>query len=793
MKVSYLWLRELTGIEWSPDEMAKRMVACGLNCESVESTAVHMKNVVVGHVKTVDPVEGASKIRKTTVDVGTEVLQVICGAPNVAVGQKVPVALVGATVAGGLEIKKAKIRGVESSGMICAEDELGISGDHGGIMVLDSSAVIGRPLVDELDFDDYILDVELTPNRGDAWSAIGMARDLAAVAGVKVRRPSVELKTSREKASSRIRVSIDDPAACPRFTARVITGVKIGPSPWWLRRRLLACGVRPISNVVDITNFVMLECGNPLHAFDFDRFGSDHLVVRRAKDKEKLTTLDGKEHTLSPVVLLITNAKEALGAAGVMGGASSEVSDSTTTVLLEVAYFDPKVIRRGRKMMDKQTDASNRFERGVDPNGLDYASSRAAALMCDLAGGTVLDGLVDNYPTRIEPRTVILRPERCDAILGVKKPVARMREILTGLEFTVEGNGPLKVTAPTFRHDIEKEIDLIEEIARIDGYDTIPGSVHNTGPLFTPEHREDLFEHTVRRLMTGAGFDEILGHGLAHSRQATLLYPDLPQLRVLNPVAEDLDIMRNTLLLTSLEAVGHNISHRNVDLRLFEIGRAYFPPVDDEFREDSRLSLAVTGNTPGNWRDKPRPQDFYDLTGALEILASHYHWPNLEFVSSDHSIWDKGTAYRITAGGKEIGVIGRLQSELGRKFDIKQPVYLAELQLDTLMTMCREGTTFQPLPVFPAAPRDLALIVDQSVRVQEIISTVQAEAGNLAEAVRVFDLYIGKPIPAGKKSVGIAITYRAADRSLSGEEVDAVQQKVVGKLKERYSAELREA
>jgi phenylalanyl-tRNA synthetase beta chain len=793
MQVSYLWLKELTGLDWSAEEMADRLTLCGIANEEIISTARYLDNVVVGLVEEVHPVEGASKIQRTVVNVGKEKLQVICGAPNVAVGQKVPVALIGAKVAGGMEIKQAKIRGVESFGMICAEDELGISNDHAGIMVLDPNAPIGVPLKEFLDYDDYVLGFELTPNRGDAWSAFGIARDLAALGGVKLRRPEIKLKEIAEKASSVVKVVSEDLVGCPRYAARVIRNVKIGPSPWWIKKKLLTAGIRPISNVVDISNLVMIECGNPLHAFDLDQFGSREVVVRRAKDKEKFTTLDGQERTLSSQVLMITNGKNAVAVAGIMGGLHSEVTDKTTNLLLEAAYFSPVVIRKGRKELGMVTDASARFERGVDPNNVQYAIDRAAQLFQEVCGGEVLSGTVDFYPEKIVPKKISLRPLRCCQVMGKEMSATRMRDILTGLEFQATGENPIEVTVPTFRSDIGREIDLVEEVARIEGWGNIPDTVENKGPLYSPENPEDKYENEIRRLLTGIGFDEILGHGLADGRLAEQLNPGLPQVKVTNPVSDDLSIMRNTLLPSALGIASHNLSHRNTDLRLFELGRAYFPPFKKyDWREEERLSLSVSGNVPANWRDKTRPIDFYDLKAAIERLAAHFHWGALRFQPIATSYLESDESFEILADGKRIGIAGKLTDALAKKFDIRQDFYYGEFWLAEMMAISRSLGRFSPLPVYPAAPRDLAIVVSRAIRVGDMVERIKTVAGPIAELVTVFDMYAGKQIEAGKKSVGVSIVYRSGERSLSSEEVDKTQQAIIAALKDEFKADIRE-
>ncbi|MCP4684335.1 MAG: phenylalanine--tRNA ligase subunit beta, partial [bacterium] len=787
------WLRALTGLDWSVEEMADRLTLCGTACEEIDFMGQYLDKVVVGEVTDVQPIAGADKIRKASVTTGSGALDLVCGAPNVAVGQKVAVALEGAELAGGIKIKKAKIRGVESRGMICAEDELGLSEDHTGILVLAAEAVPGTPLIEHLELDDYIMGFELTPNRADSMSAVGIARDLAALASSKVKYPHVEVKTTSEKASDVIRVTIDDAEACPRFTARIIRNIKIGPSPWWMQEKLIACGMRPISNVVDVSNYVMLETGHPVHAFDLDRFGSREVLVRRATEGEELVTLDGEEHKLTPEVLLITNGKEAKAAAGIMGGSDSEVDDDTRNILLEVACFNPRVIRRSRKQMGMDSEASTRFEKGVDPNDLPEASARVCQLFAELCGGEVSEGIVDCYPHKIEPLTVELRPKRCNDIMGVEVPTERMIQVFKDLEFAVSGDDPIKVTVPTFRPDISREIDLIEEVARIEGYESIPDSTDNIGSLYTPDHKGDRFEDEVRTVLTGAGFDEIMGHGLSDSRLAELLNPGLPQIKIISPVSEDLDIMRNDLAQTTLTSIGHNLSHRNLDLRFFEIGKAYFPAdTNGDWIEEDRLLLAVTGQTSANWREKPRALDFYDLSGALNRLTRHFHWSRFEFDPAEVNYLQADLSFSLKFNGDVVGSIGQVAPGIAKKADVKQPVYLAQLKMAPLFAESGELAEFKSLPVYPAAPRDLALVVDESVRVGQIVDLIEDMAGELAESTTIFDLYAGKQITKGKKSVGVAITYRSTERSLSSEEVDQMQSKIVAALRKKFNAEVRD-
>ena len=797
MKLPYSWLVELTGSKWPAEEMADRLTLCGTACEDIEPTVRYFDKVVVGKVLDVKSIPGADKIRQATVDIGKEKLDLVCGAPNLKVGQKVPVAKLGAKLAGGIEIKKAHIRGIESSGMICSESELGISQDHLGIIVLDEKSKVGISLAKALDYDDYIMTFELTPNRGDSMSAIGVARDIAALSSSKIICPKFKIKPSKEKAGKYIKVEIEDTTACPRYAARIIKDITIADSPWWLKKKLLMCGIRPINNVVDISNFVMLECGHPLHAFDLNRFGSNKVVVRRAKKNETFKTLDEKEHKLSPEVLLITNGQEAVAAAGVMGGLDSEVGEATTDILLEAAYFNPAVIRRSRKFLNMTSESQARFEKGVDPNGIEYAIDRAAYLLQELCFGRVLSGMVDCYPKKIRPCKVAFRPQRCNDLLGTNYKTSLMKNVFKDLGFEVgstnSNDKKLSVIVPTFRPDIEREVDLIEEVARIRGYAEIPDAVGNMGPLFTPIHPLDKFKEDMRSLMTGQGFDEIMGHGFDDSRLAKLINPDEPLLKISNPNSVELNVMRNSLIPFALNIVKNNIAQRNLDLCLFEYGKVYFPPdAKGNWREEYRLLVLVTGQTRQSWRDSPRKYDYYDLAGVLENLSSRFKMPGFEFSNSSIKCFDNQLSFEIKSDEKVIGKIGKIDNSIAAKFDLKQAVYVAELPIPGLIELSDNKRLFEALPIYPASSRDLAIVVDETVKAGDIVSTVREAAGKLAEHVSIFDLYQGKQIAKGKKSLAISISYRSSESSLESNQVDERQGLVVDSLKKEFNAEIRD-
>ncbi len=791
MKVPLSWLKEFVELTESAAEIAGRLTLSGAEAEVESFLDGDLNHIVVGKVVELAPIENTDHLKRALVDTGGEKLQVVCGAPNVAEGQKVVLAKIGAILHGGFEIKRAKLRGVESFGMICSEAELGISDDHSGIMILDEDANPGEDAIRYLGLDDSILNLDLTPNRADLLSITGVARDVACLTGQKIKRPRFDLKESMEKASDYIKVSIEDTDACPRYAARIIKGVKIGPSPWWIRRKLLMCGIRPISNIVDITNLVMLEMGHPLHAFDYDLFGSKEILVRRARENEKFVTLDGKEHELTPDVLLITDSKKAVAAGGVMGGLESEVKDNTSTILLESAYFNPTTIRRSKNILAINTESSARFERGADPNIVGDAINRAASLMQEYAGGEILSGIVDYYPRKIQPRKIMLRPSRANSLLGTNISKERMINILRGIEFDVLDKEILEVTVPTFAVDINREVDLIEEIIRIEGYDKVQDSIQNKGPLFTPHHPDDKFCEAIRSSMTALGYDEMYSPGMADSRLLAVVSGNEPQLKILNPIADDLSVMQNSLIYSLLKAVSHNIAHRNVDLSLFDIGRVYLP--GDPPYEEEKVGIVLTGKSPDLWYRKGNPYGFHDIKGAIDSMLSFCRIPGAEYIPSGYISFADSCCFELRINGKKIGRVGMIKEEMAKRFDIKQNVFAAVLDFKTLMGEIEPEPVYQALPRFPAAPRDLAVIVDEAVEVGLLMAEIKNIAGPLLENVTLFDLFTGKQVGEGKKSIAFSMTYRSTERSLESEEVNKIHGKIVSGLTEKFNAQIREA
>ncbi len=790
MQIPHGWLKELVDFEWSPEELAERLTLSGSEAEVQKLFEGQFDNIVVGRIIELNDIEKSDHLRLAVVDSGEDKLQVVCGAPNAALGQKVVMAKVGAKLQNEYEIKEIKLRGVKSYGMICSERELGITDDHSGIIVLEDDAPVGKPADEYLRLNDSIIKLDLTPNRPDMMSAIGIARDIGCLAGNKIKRPAFELKEVSEKASDYVKVSIDDADACPRYAARIIKGVKIGPSPWWIKQKLLLCGVRPISNVVDITNLVMLEYGHPLHAFDYNRFQRKEILVRRARDGEQFTTLDEVEHTLTPEVLLITDGEKAVAAAGVMGGLNSEISNETTDILLESAYFNPVTIRKSRLHLEIMSESSTRFEKGADPNNVPGAIDRAAGLINEYAGGELLSGIVDCYPKKITPIEIDFRPDKANAFLGTNISGKRMRDIFEGLEFETESDGIMKVTVPTFRPDIEREVDLFEEIVRIEGYDSVPSSERNLGPLFTHQFGDDILRDEIRRALTTQGFDETYGSGLADPKLMSKLSDGKPLLRILNPIAEDLAVLQSSLLYSLLKSVSHNISRRNINLQLFEIGKAFYPGNPPDERE--QVGLMLSGQTDDNWYSKSVGFSYYHLKGAIDKLIDSCRIAPVKLTPAHQPIFLKGCSFEIEIDDDIIGSAGQISTELAKAFDIKQAVLAAVLDFDKLLTKRRPEMSFRPVPRYPAAPRDLAVVIDETVNAGQIEEEIKKVGGDLLEEVKIFDLYRGKQVGEGKKSIAFALQYRSSERSLESKEVIATHNKIAKHLKKHFNAEIRE-
>lgn len=779
--------------EATPEELAEVLTLAGVEVETIDHFAKGPDKVVVGMVKKIDAHPQSEKLSVCQVDVGKEALQIVCGAPNVTQGAKVPVALIGAQLPSQVKIEKTRIKGIESSGMICSEMELGIGEESEGIMILDQNPEKGELLWSALDLEDYILNLDLTPNRPDCLSMIGVAREVAALFGRQIRKPKIKLKESKEVASQEVQIEIADPDACPRYAARVIKKVKVGKSPFWLRRRLESVGLRSINNVVDITNLVLMEQGQPLHAFDYDLFSQPKVLVRRAKSNEKFVTLDQVERKLSPEVLLITDGKKPVAVGGVMGGLKSEVTEETKSVLLESAYFDPRVIRRGRIYLGINTDASHRFERGVDPHNVINAANRAAQLMAQLAGGEVLKGVMDCYPKRVTQCRIRLRRKRVNQILNTQLTKSQISEILKSLGMQVKQNKDLRVGVPTFRPDITREIDLIEEVARIHGYDRIDASLRGGGSLVTSAGPEEKILSRIKQILVGHGFFEVVTNNLVDPEGARRICPGSDLLELRNPLSEELSVLRSSLIYSILKVIEWNKKRKESQIRIFELAQVFQPQNQNLPKEKYKLCLALSGiREPVGWDSVEKEVDFYDLKGAVESLFEKFSLSGLKLVPDEGSVFSKGNGFAVKVKDSNLGILGEVSPEILEHFDLKDKVFLSELDLEEIAKLISTERLFSSLPKFPPVERDIALVAEEDVLIQDIEEKIRETGGDLIERLVLFDLYRGRQIPPGKKSLAYSITYRRKDRTLTDEEVEMVHQGIISQLESCFNVKLRD-
>ena len=820
MKVTLNWLQQYVDIDESADALAERLTRLGLEVEGVQPLGGEFEGIVVAQVLSREKHPNADKLSVCRVHDGRGERQIVCGASNFQPGDKVPLILPGASLPAApgekpLTIKVGKIRGVESHGMLCSPKELGLAEDANGLMILPPDAPVGQPFAEFLGRAgrDVVFDLEVTPNRPDLNSVIGIAREIAASTGRPLRLPEIRLTESEPPAAQLVRVQLDAPDLCPRYTARVIRGVRIGPSPAWLRALLEKVGLRPINNVVDATNYVMLECGQPLHAFDYHRLaqgpdGVPVIVVRRARDGEQFVTLDGQKHTLHAEYLLIADTEKGIALAGVMGGQNTEINDRTVDVLLESAAFAPANIRRTSKALGLRTDASYRFERGADLEAVERASRRCAQLILETAGGQLAAGVVDAYPAPPPPRQITLRPDRVNELLGLALPPGEIEYYLGQLGLRRVDRKPRPVEAPagtapepstwqipSWRPDLKREADLIEEVCRLHGVDQIPATPPRGARGTHPYDSVHDQLAAARQLLAGLGLDEAQGQTLISAAAAERLAGPAGFVRLANPLSSDMDALRPSLLPGLLDSLRHNAGRRQGDLALFEIGRV-FAPEGDTVRETRRLAVALTGRRqPVFWAGAERDAlyDLADLKGVLETFLEHYGVRGV--VCAPHPAGGPFflESAALTLGGRvPLGVFGQLSPLLARQYDLAAPVFLAELDLDELLARRQPVKTFKPLPQFPAIRRDVAMLVAESVTHDAVLAAVKAARVPHLEQVELFDVFRGQNVPPGQKSLAYAFTYRAADRTLTDDEVNRAHAGLVEHLKRTVPATVRE-
>ncbi len=779
MKFTYNWLKQYVDFDWSPQELAEKLTFAGIEVEDVVNLGGKIpEQVVIAQILSSEKHPNADKLTVCRVTDGTGERQIVCGAKNYKVGDKVPLALPDAAMAGGFTIKVSKLRGVESQGMLCSTEELGLPKGEDGLLILPADAPVGKKFAEYLGPGDTVIDIEVTPNRPDWLSVIGIAREISALTGNPLKLPEVSLTESAESTEKLTSVKLEAPDLCPRYSARVIKGVRIGASPAWLKQALEKVGMRSINNVVDVTNYVLLESGHPLHAFDYNLLAEHRIVVRRAENGERFVAIDDSKHELTGDILVIADAKRAVALAGIMGGKESEINDRTTDVLLESAYFSPPNVRKTSKQLGLSSESSYRFERGADIGNVIWASNRAAKLIQEVAGGVIARGIVDALAKPIQKRHVKCRYAQVNRLLGIEVPPATVKKIFVSLGLSVlEGRAPsrpseerghdgawpsIEVEVPTFRVDLEREVDLIEEVCRIHGVEKIPAKMQPATVAVSEFDAKWDGMARVRQTLTALGFHEAMNQTMVAEGA----------LKLQNPLSADMTALRASLVPGLLANLRTNVSRHQFDVKLFEIGRVFAAGG----KESLRLAIAGTGKKhPDAWEAGLRDLkfDIYDLKGALEELG----------VSAE---------------------IRKISAAQAKKMDLRDAVFLAELPLEPVLTKERGesrvgetprgegGEQFRELPKFPAVVRDVALVVDEGVRHNEIVAVIEKSRNKNLERVELFDIFRGGAVPTGKKSMAYSLTFRATDRTLTDAEVNAAHEQLKRQLQQALKCEIRE-
>jgi len=800
MKISLKWLKEYVDVVLPPKELAGKLTMAGVEVKEMQIVGGAWTNVSIGEVVALDAHPNADRLKLVTVELKNRRMTVVTGAPNLEIGDKVPFADVGAELIDGhtgrtAKLKPAKIRGITSEGMVCSEKELGISDDHQGIMILPSEAPVGVPLAEYL--GDVILDLDITPNRPDCLSVIGIAREVAALTEQALRVPEISYKELEKPVESFASIEIIEPSLCPRYCASVITGVKIAPSPHWLQQRLRTYGMRPINNIVDITNYVMLEYGQPLHAFDYNKIAGKRIVVRRAKDKEILTTLDDTERTLHPDILVIADTDQAVAIAGIMGGLDTEVTEATTAILIESANFDRTIIRRGSAELGLKSEASLRFEKGLSHELPLSALRRATQLVLEIAGGQAAKGIWDAYPGKTVRNPISLTTSEVKRLLGMEIEVSDIIKTLTLLGFKcqeIEAPEQISVTVPYWRTDVCCPADLVEEVARVIGYDKIPTTMlaapipaRRLTPGFTVREK-------LRNIMLSCGFQEVLTYSLTNLDLLKKLSPaprllDPQPLKVANPMTREQECLRTTLRANLLATLAFNQKYGTGTIRLFEIGKVFLPREGDLPEEKEELCAVLNGERLGLfWRQQGELIDFFDAKGIVEGLLS---WIRNEVkfdITNDKSFHPNKSA-DVLVGNVRVGVVGEIHPKVLEAFELSGSTYLIEIDLKPISSSVVSLKKYEPLPRFPSMIRDIALVIDKNVTYEQVRNVI--ERFPLVSRVVLFDLYRGEQVPRGKKSFAFRIIYQSPTKTMTDEEVTQIQKQILDTLHHEFGAVLR--
>ena len=806
MKVSLSWLKDYIDIQMDAADLADALTMAGLEVEAVSNRYAYLQTVFVGRVTEVSSHPNADKLTICRVEASDGSRTVVCGAPNVSEGMLAPLALPGTVLPDGTKLEKSVIRGEKSDGMLCSEMELGLGIDGSGIMALDPSLEMGDHLAEALGLEDTVFELDLTPNRPDCLSVIGIAREIAAIQNTSLKYPDYSLTDKKDMISSLTSVKIEAPDHCPRYSARLVENIEIKPSPFWIQDRLLSVGLRPINNIVDITNYVMMETGQPLHAFDFDQLAQNRIVVDIAADGDTFVTLDDKERQLNSRMLMICDGEKQVAVGGVMGGLNSEIEDTTRRVLIEGAYFNPVSIRKTAKTLGLSTDASHRFERGVDPQGTVRAVNRAAKLMVEFGGGTLIEGIIDEYPQPQTVNSVSLSTAHTHRLLGIYPDGSEIKKLLESIEFKVEkmtgesGDQQLVVVPPSFRVDISRPEDLMEEVARLAGYNNIPTTFPAMPAEARPPARNLELRSRLKELMTGFGFTEAITYSFVAEASCDHLRlkaedPRRNLIHILNPLSEDQAVMRTSLATGLIQTAVYNIAQQVKNLKLFEIGKSFIKTKSQELpREPEFLAALWTGSRHNaSWHGREIPCDFYDIKGVAEGLIGTLKIDNIRFTAMPDGDCDytrPGYTAQILAGDIPAGLVGEIHPRVREVFDLKQPAYIFELDLDKIRALIPHTTKSMPIPKFPAIYRDITIIVDRSIETQTVLETVANIREGLVENLHLFDVFEGDPIAAGKKSVSFRVTYRSSDKTLEDEDVNDLHKSITARLLEAFDATL---
>ena len=802
MKVSLSWLQDYVDLKMASEDLADALTMIGLEVEAIWDRYEYLDNVQVGRILEIMPHPNAAKLRICRTDLSHREMSIVCGAPNIRVGMHVPVALVGTQFPSGVQLQATVIRGVVSEGMICSEAELALGSDKSGVMDLKGRGCPGEKLARALELSDLVMEIGLTPNRSDCLSIIGLAREVAAIQKTDLRRPQICLPAGVKNIESLARVDIESPEMCPRYAARLIEGVAAGPSPFWLQDRLQSVGLRSINNIVDVTNFVMMETGQPLHAFDFDKLAQRRIVVRASREGEEFVTLDEKRRSLGPDMLLICDGENPVAIAGVMGGLNSEVSDSTRSVLIESACFEPIGIRKTAKKLGMSTEASYRFERGVDPKGTLSALNRAAQLMAEVSGAVLVQGTIDVHPGPAEDLRLSLSVEKTNHLLGTNLDAGRIADLLSSIAFGVQqqGEDSLAVQVPSFRVDVTRPVDLMEEVARLSGYDHIPTTFPETPVSDKPIDLCLQIRSRIRTLMNGFGFTEAVNYSFISEKACDHLgYPAEDRRRrcvhILNPLSEDQGVMRTSLLPGLLDNMRSNTAQQVKSLKLFEVGRIYIARDEDVLPEEREMLAGLWSGlrSEGSWYSKPVECDFFDLKGVVESLFEALRIEGIECVrmpDADCIELRPGSAARLLDGNAPIGIIGEIHPESARRLGLKQTAYIFEMDLARIYDRVPESRTIRPVPKFPAIFRDITIIVDQNIEAKRIIGQACAQKSELVEDLCLLDVFQGDPIASGKKSATLRVTYRSNVKTLEDDDIRSLHESITQGIMDAFGATL---